>query len=156
MANPVRFSTIEKTLNLSEGDMEKMVAAGCPTAGNGVAYLDHVQEWIVKQQSGPGPDPEATAAPAPAAIKAEVAEEDGVEWVTIRVPIMRKAPVIPGTNPALSFRISSSERHIRTAWSALHHGCRQSHVTLRSGNHVDKVSHSLKFILEQLAAAIGN
>ena len=156
MVSPIRFENIEKALSVSPGTMTGWVVKGCPTAGAGVAFLESVKEWLAAQDRSASLAAEPAAVPAaePAAAVVTEVDESGIEWLTIRVPIRRNAPNIPGTNPAMSFRLSSSERHIRTAWSALHHGCRESHVTMANGHHVDKVSHSLKYILEQVHIAM--
>ena len=154
MANPLRFETLDKNLGLEKGTVESWSKQpGFPAAGAGVALQDAVVAWQKSLLAGADDSAAVVSAgPAPAevapVVSAEVAEESGVKWLTIRIPVKLNAPAVPGTNPVPTFRLSSSERHIRDAWGAVHHGCRDTHQQMLSGSHVDKVSHTLKYILE--------
>jgi uncharacterized protein (DUF736 family) len=158
MANPLRFETLDKNLGLEKGTVESWSKQpGFPAAGAGVALQDAVFAWQKSLLAGADevavvPNTEA----APVVASAELSEEleSGVKWLTIRIPVKLNAPAVPGTNPVPTFRLSSSERHIRDAWGAVHHGCRDTHQQMLSGSHVDKVSHTLKYILELVSVAI--
>lgn len=159
MAAPVRFETLDRQMKLAPGTVSNWATmAGFPLAGAGVALLDAVVEWR-RAIDGPGPAAELAAVAelpleAPA-VQEEAAADGQIEWVTIRIPIKRGCPVLSGSHPIPTFRISNSERHMREALSAVFHGCRDSHQQMRSGQHVDKRGHSLKFLLEAVAAAMG-
>lgn len=158
MATPLRFETLDKNLGLEKGTVECWSKQpGFPAAGAGVALQNAVVAWQKSLLSGADevavvPDAEAAAVVASADLPAE--SEAGVKWLTIRIPVRLNAPAVPGTNPVPTFRLSSSERHIRDAWGAVHHGCRDTHQQMLSGSHVDKVSHTLKFILELVSVAM--
>lgn len=163
MANPVRFETIEKRRGLEKGSLERYAAMeGFPLAGVGVAVEEDVVAWLQlhQQPSGPADAVQESAEDAgqsvdPALVSPPEVDANGVEWITIRIPVVRTAPAAPGSNPAPSFRISGREYHLRRAWGAMHRGCQHAHSQLRNGNHVDRMSNSLKFLLEQVAVACG-
>lgn len=165
MASPLRFETIEKRLNFEAGSLEKLAAAGpeFPLAGVGVAVESEVVAWlqlhglITAEQDAEAAKPTQAGASIATPEVAEVAPEDasGVVWITVRIPVIKSAPAAPGSNPAPSFRISGREYHLRKAWGAMHAGCKGAHSQLRNGNHVDRMSNSLKFLLEQVAIACG-
>ena len=158
MANPLRFETLDKNLGLEKGTVEGWSKQpGFPAAGAGVALQDAVVAWQKSLLAGTDevavvPDPEVVPVVASAELSAE--SEAGVKWLTIKIPVKLNAPAVPGTNPVPTFRLSSSERHIRDAWGAVHHGCRDTHQQMLSGSHVDKVSHTLKYILELVSVAM--
>ena len=170
MASPLRFETIEKRLNLDAGTLQKLSVSGSdfPLAGVGVAVEADVVAWLqlhghltVERELGNAlngstefADPDISSAGPEVS---SVVEEDasGVTWITVRIPVVKTAPAAPGSNPAPSFRISGREYHLRKAWGAMHAGCKGAHSQLRNGNHVDRMSNSLKFLLEQVAIACG-
>ena len=157
MANPLRFETLDKNLGLEKGTVEGWSKQpGFPAAGAGVALQDAVVAWQKSLLAGADEVvvPAVEAAPAVASAELSTESESGVKWLTIRIPVKLNAPAIPGMNPVPTFRLSSSERHIRDAWSAVHHGCRDTHQQMLSGSHVDKVSHTLKYILELVSVAM--
>lgn len=165
MASPLRFETIEKRLNLEAGSLEKLAGAGpeFPRAGVGVAVESEVVAWlqlhghiVVEQRvetTKPCEEEDSIATPEVADVSSE--DASGVVWITVRIPVIKSAPAAPGSNPAPSFRISGREYHLRKAWGAMHAGCKGAHSQLRNGNHVDRMSNSLKFLLEQVAIACG-
>lgn len=172
MANPVRFETIEKRRGLEKGSLERFAAMeGFPLAGVGVAVEEDVVAWLQLHQQPAGSDQQvqdfvdrmvdgekfedAGQSVDPALVSPPEKDANGVEWITIRIPVVRTAPAAPGSNPAPSFRISGREYHLRRAWGAMHRGCQHAHSQLRNGNHVDRMSNSLKFLLEQVAVACG-
>lgn len=158
MANPLRFETLDKNLGLEKGTVEGWSKQpGFPAAGAGVALQDAVVAWQKSLLAGTDDVavvPDAEAAPVVASAELSAESESGVKWLTIRIPVKLNAPAVPGTNPVPTFRLSSSERHIRDAWGAVHHGCRDTHQQMLSGSHVDKVSHTLKYILELVSVAM--
>jgi uncharacterized protein (DUF736 family) len=160
MANPLRFETLDKNLGLEKGTVESWSKQpGFPAAGAGVALQDAVVAWQKSLLAGTNDSVAVVSdGPAPAevahVVATEVTEESGVKWLTIRIPVKLNAPAVPGTNPVPTFRLSSSERHIRDAWGAVHHGCRDTHQQMLSGSHVDKVSHTLKYMLELVSVAM--
>ncbi len=168
MGNPLRFETIEKRLNLAAGTLQKLSESGpdFPVAGVGVAVEADVVAWLqlhghltVEQKLGSVLNGSVEFADSGSSSPevSSVVEEDvaGVTWITVRIPVVKTAPAAPGSNPAPSFRISGREYHLRKAWGAMHAGCKRAHSQLRNGNHVDRMSNSLKFLLEQVAIACG-
>lgn len=161
MASPIRFETIEKRHNLKPGILEEYSKIeGFPVSGTGVAVEADVVAWLQLHFHVVNPSaPVAAAAPLVLSESlvepSESVDQNGVVWITIRIPVVKTAPAAPGSNPAPSFRISSKEYHLRKAWGAMHSGCKNSHSQLRNGNHVDRMGHSLKFLLEQVAIACG-
>ena len=165
MASPLRFETIEKRLNLDAGTLQKLSVSGpdFPLAGVGVAIEADIVAWlqlhghIVVEQKAEAVNLTGADASSTTPEVAEVFPEDasGVVWITVRIPVVKTAPAAPGSNPAPSFRISGREYHLRKAWGAMHAGCKGAHSQLRNGNHVDRMSNSLKFLLEQVAIACG-
>lgn len=164
MANPVRFETIEKRRGLEKGSLERFAAMeGFPLAGVGVAVEEDVVAWLQLHQQPAGSDQQEQESVESAGesvvdqalLSPPEKDANGVEWITIRIPVVRTAPAAPGSNPAPSFRISGKEFHLRKAWGAMHRGCQHAHSQLRNGNHVDRMSNSLKFLLEQVAVACG-
>ena len=160
VANPIRFETIEKKNGLESGTLERLSAeAGFPVAGAGVAIEADVLLWL-KNRQGLMPESSSTGSGAesnpldPELPPVEVEEVAGVVWLVIRVPVLMDAPAVPGANPAPSFRISHREQHLKKAWGAIHHGCRAVKAEMRGGSKVARVSHSLKFLLEQVAIAM--
>jgi hypothetical protein len=158
-SNPVRFQTIEKALNLDSGSVERLSKEpGFPLEqGVGVAVLESVAAWLENRSrqdldSTTGIDSELSAGVSPP-VQAEECEQDEIVWVTIRVPIARSAPALPGLNPVPTFRINGNERHLRCVWGQLLHGCRNSHVQMRSGKHVESVASSVKYLLELIDTA---
>ena len=176
MSNPLRFETLNRKFNFEAGTIEKMSQTeGFPLAGEGVARFEEVQAWLEKTTSpeaGAGdlfaaanPSAEVTSTEVasdpvglPESAAAVVTVEDDpngvVEYMTIRVPICRNGPSLPGTNPVQTMRLASHERHIRDAWGKFLHGCRLSGVTMASGKPVKTVADSLKFLLERVAIEI--
>ena len=157
MASPVRFETLDRQLKVEAGTVASWSAQpGFPLAGTGVAVLDAVLAW---RRSIDNPasvtEPAAIVVTEPAAAVPEALASDDVEYITIRIPIKRNSPIISGAHPIPTFRISNSERHLREALSAVFYGCRESHQQMRNGQHVDKRGHSLKFLLEAIAGAMG-
>ena len=158
MGNPLRFETLDKNLGLEKGTVEGWSKQpGFPAAGAGVALQDAVVAWQKSLLAGSDEAavvPDAEVAPVVASAELSAESEAGVKWLTIKIPVKMNAPAISGMNPVPTFRLSSSERHIRDAWSAVHHGCRDTHQQMLSGSHVDKVSHTLKYILELVSVAM--
>jgi len=157
MAAPVRFETLDRQLKLEAGTVASWATQpGFPLAGAGVAVMDSVVAWR-KAIDNPAAIPEPAASVETPESAAEIIESaaDGVEYITIRIPIKRNSPIISGAHPIPTFRISNSERHLREALSAVFYGCRESHQQMRNGQHVDKRGHSLKFLLEAIAGAMG-
>lgn len=159
MAAPVRFETLDRQMKLAPGTVAAWAAApGFPLAGVGVALLDAVIEWRRSVDGTGSPVQSPVAAEQPVqlpAVEVEPPAGDDIEYITIRIPIKRGGDVLSGAHPIPTFRISHKERHLREAFSAVFYGCRDSHKQLRSGQHVDKRGHSLKYILEAVAAAMG-
>lgn len=162
---PVRFETIAKKMDVSlETVREWSGQPGFPSAGEGVADLAAVQEWrsgVVpsepdvdslfsagdqSESSDPDPSVELSFANGVAEQPAEV------QWVTIRVPVLMEAAKVP-TNQ-LAIRINSSEQHIRSVIGKVHHGARSAHVTLKSGQHCDKLAQSIKWVFEQISSEL--
>lgn len=163
--SPVRFETIAKALGVDPRQVWDWAnRENFPAAGKGVALLSQVKAWrealfpasditagdAQDLSSVTGPDP--VAAPVPPVESAD--DTESVRWVTIRVPVAVRAPRLAGMNPIQSFRIRSSEEHIRGNLAALIHGCRHAGVQLKSGAKVVDNSAALKFLLEQLASSI--
>jgi hypothetical protein len=160
MAAPVRFETLDRQLKLAAGTVAGWsTQPGFPLAGSGVALADAVIEWR-RSVDGAGLAAEPAVEPVEKIqerpkTETELASEAEVEYVTIRIPIKRGCPILSGAHPIPTVRVSNSERHIREALSAVFHGCRESHQQMRNGQHVDKRGHSLKFLLEAIAGAMG-
>lgn len=160
MAAPVRFETLDRQLKLAAGTVAGWATQpGFPLAGAGVALAESVIEWR-RSVDGTGPAVEPAALPAEQTpelpkIEVEPASQAEVEYVTIRIPIKRGCPILSGAHPIPTVRVSNSERHIREALSAVFHGCRDSHQQMRNGQHVDKRGHTLKYLLEAVAQAMG-
>lgn len=171
--SPVRFETIAKALGVDSRQVWSWAQneAGFPVAGKGVALLSAVKAWreslspmlaafdaavggAASAESEKPADPQAQPPLTLAESLEEPAEETVFRWVTIRVPIAVRAPRLAGMNPIQSFRIRSSEEHIRGNLAALIHGCRHAGVQLKSGTKVVDNSAALKFLLEQLASSI--
>lgn len=174
MASPLRFETIEKRLNLDSGTLQKLSVSGpdFPLAGVGVAVEADVVAWLqlhghitseqrieaaenVLDQAFESLKSAVESAGDTPAVDVSSEDASGVTWITVRIPVVKTAPAAPGSNPAPSFRISGREYHLRKAWGAMHAGCKGVHSQLRNGNHVDRMSNSLKFLLEQVAIACG-
>lgn len=158
MSNPVRFETIDAALKVDPGTVETWSKeAGFPVSGTGVACVEAVIAW---RSSLVFPDGPAESEVKPAAISSLNEESadpvlDDIVWVTIRVPVARSAPALAGSNPVPTFRINQAERHLRVVWGKLLHGCRGSHVQMRSGRHVESIASSVKYVLEQIESALG-
>ena len=159
MVAPVRFETLDRQLKLAPGTVAVWATVpGFPLAGAGVAFLDAVNAWrkIEDDTGSAAESPVAAEQPVQLpAVEAEPPAGDEIEYITIRIPIKRGGDVLSGAHPIPTFRISHKERHLREAFSAVFYGCRDSHKQLRSGQHVDKRGHSLKYLLEAVAAAMG-
>jgi len=168
MANPLRFETLDRQLKLESGTVERLSkSAGFPLAGDGVARLDDVQKWLDKTTSPEKSaeetvaasvvvlDPVVAADPVAASVGVATEVNEGVECVVIRIPICRKGPSLPGSNPVQTMRLASSERHIRDAWGKVLHGCRLAGVKMASGKSVKTVADSLKYVIEQVSIEIG-
>jgi len=167
-ANPVQFKTIDRKMELPEGTVAGWSGIdGFPLAAEGVALESDVREFAVRvglwsaedgvvaeavaavvPPQNPQTEPEPVAPP----------EVENVVWVEIRVPVSvaaGKAPRIAHA-PMTGFRFGSGDydRLAREAMGRVLEGCRNSHVMRADGTHVDKLGHSLKWILDQVAAQI--
>lgn len=162
MGAPVRFETVAKRLQVDVAVVLRWSQLeGFPAAGDGVADPDAVDQWALDGNhwaalvDSPAPELAAAgSAPEPSAPAPELDADSGIAWVTIRVPVKIDAPRLPGSNPYQTIRLKSSEHHIRRAMGQLHHGCRESHQQMGTGELVDKISQSCKWIFEQVALEI--
>lgn len=178
MVAPVRFETVAKWLNISAEVVHRWSTIdGFPAAGEGVADPDVVDKWALDgghyqalmdapPEDGPGLFSDSapgsagcitSSAPpaAPAAVASAVASSvAGVTWLTIRVPVKLDGPRMSSASPYQTMRLKSCENHIRLAMGQLHAGCRESHQQMGTGELVDKISQSCKWLFEQLAFEI--
>ncbi len=166
---PVRFETIAKKMDVAlETVREWSGQPGFPAAGDGVADLAAVQEWRNKV-ANPEQDVDSLfSGPCDTGQPGEpvfhqfphqqensiggIEQPADVQWVTIRVPVLMDAAKVPTNH--LAVRINASEQHIRSAIGKVHHGAKSAHVTLKSGQHCDKLAQSLKWVFEQIAKEV--
>lgn len=162
MASPVRFETLDKSLQVPSGTVENWSKEpGFPLAGVGVALRDEVVKWQKSKdpssaEVAPESPPEiaGTLFSNPPEKTSKVEIEGDVMWVTIRVPIVIDGPTLPGSNPVQALRIASSERHIKDTWGKVLHGCRAGKSKLMSSRDVRTSADSLKYVFEQICDAI--
>lgn len=162
---PVRFETIARAMNVELAIVEAWAKEeGFPVAGVGVALLAEVQKWrsgaiaLPETHGQPEvisgcPSGETSGPESPVVDDDSAGHPEGVQWVTIRVPLLMSGATLPGINPVQSLRIRGRERHIRDVWGKLIHGCRAEHVRLSDGKAVVGSSETLKYIFERIADA---
>lgn len=173
-ANPVQFKTIERKMELPSGTVGRWAEMdGFPVAAEGVAVESRVREFAERvglwtEETGlvaeaeesvvpPPVQPQELGNPAAADPPPETAVPE-IVWVEIRVPVSvasGKAPRIAHV-PMTGFRFGSGDhdRAAREAMGRVLEGCRNSHVMRADGTHVDKLGHSIKWLLDQIAAKI--
>jgi len=171
-ANPVQFKTIERKMELPAGTVQRWAEMeGFPTAAEGVAVESRVREFAERvglwtEETGLIPEADASVVPPPVqpqemenpAAADPASDDPEIVWVEIRVPVSvasGKAPRIAHL-PMTGFRFGSGDhdRAAREAMGRVLEGCRNSHVMRADGTHVDKLGHSLKWLLDQIAAKI--
>ena len=176
-ANPVQFKTIERKMELPAGTVVRWAEMdGFPVAAEGVAVESRVREFAERvglwtEETGLVPEAEESVVPPPvqpqevenpaagdARAPEACAANDEIVWIEIRVPVSvasGKAPRIAHV-PMTGFRFGSGDhdRAAREAMGRMLEGCRNSHVQRADGTHVDKLGHTLKWLLDQIAAKI--
>ncbi|MEP3481609.1 MAG: hypothetical protein ABJZ55_20370 [Fuerstiella sp.] len=169
---PVLFSTIDRELMLSPGTVaEWALRDGFPAAADGVAILPHVEEWAGKQRliavadtgdsaDGDGPviDPVEAASVgsdpvpvAPAEQSREPAENQEIEWIEIRIPVVRGTKTILAARSTQTFSCRPQDLAVRSGWGDFLAGCKAAGLQLRDGKQADDFSKVFRLIGEQLA-----
>ena len=87
-------------------------------------------------------------------------EDFGIIWVDIRVPVCLDPNARPrlANAPVSSFRFNrgTHEQRGRVVLGRVFEALNRSHTARADGSHVDKVPHALKWLLEEVAAAVGS
>lgn len=178
MSRPVLLATIARNLGVEvEAVEEWSKLEGFPLAGDGVARLDEVKVWL-SENGVLGTGEAAEQVPPEAAVESPVDDsqadessdelsihpvdledanevvsenESGVEWVTIRVPVVKGSSRRLAARLRHTFSLRSRDLHIREGYGCLIDGCQKAQVRLSDNTAVDNASAAFRYLGELLS-----
>ena len=160
--SPMLFPTLDKQLNLPPGTVADFSKQhGFPAAGDGVARLSDVAEWVKQNQigsdAGGGDDPGFFDEPTVAAVaeqpaSGELVEAEGVEFITVQLPIMRESSPMPARSQ-VGFRLRGGDQKIRQVFGDLLAGLKRTKATTADDSVVQNFSDMFRFLGEHFSAA---
>lgn len=114
--------------------------------------LAFLAEGNSKRPIAPAPEASPPAAQRPANSQPMEVSDDGVEWLTIRIPVAKPSGYIAAQTsfdaPAVQTRLRDPGQ-IR-GLQHLHAGCRDAHVQLPDGSHVDTRSEVFRWLFGEI------
>ena len=178
MSRPVLLATIARNLGVQVETVEKWSKSeGFPLAGDGVARLDEVKDWLSSEgilSTGETAEevPSEASAESPVddlqadensdhlsiepvdlqdANEAVSENESCVEWVTIRVPVVKGSSRRLAARLRHTFSLRSRDLHIREGYGCLIDGCQKAQVRLSDNTAVDNASAAFRYLGELLS-----
>ena len=178
MSRPVLLATIARNFGVEVETVEAWSQSeGFPLAGDGVARLDEVRSWLAEAGIMSGETAvneaqletsvEATSVDSQSADVSDVLQVDpaasreagaidadqqsAVEWVTIRVPVVKGSSRRLAARLRHTFSLRSRDLHIREGYGYLIDGCQKAQVRLSDNTAVDNASAAFRYLGELLS-----
>lgn len=154
---------LAKTLGISENMLRKhRKEAGFPIEPDNSydpeAVLEFISTLVVSDEDPPENVPEAPDSLPENEPSPDPPAEDGVKWVTILIPVAKPCGYIASQTsfdaPAVQTRLRDAAQ-IR-GLQHMHAGCRDAHVQLTNGHHVDTRADLFRWLFAEVDKALAD
>lgn len=160
---------LAKTLGVSENALRKYrKAEGFPIESDNTYDPEAVLDFIASFNDSPADEPDDAAdenvpetpdsSPADPPAVPDSNAADGVKWVTIRIPVSKPCGYIASQTsfdaPAVQTRLRDAAQ-IR-GLQHMHAGCRDAHLQLANGHHVDTRADLFRWLFAEVDKALAD